>query len=300
MAGQQGYFSFGDLAFDNPEYEAFVGKFKPKKTTDDCYTPPIVYEAVLGWVAEKYGVDREKILRPFYPGGDYERAEYPAGWTVVDNPPFSIISKICAFYLDRDIPFFLFAPTLTALAGKDVVLRMNHIFCDADITYENGARVCTAFVTNLGERDTVIETAPDLQKIIKEADAKARRERRVELPKHEYPDNVLTAAMANSLANVPFKVKRGDCAFTRALDAQKGEGKALYGGGLLLSDSKAAEKKAAKRKSAEKRAAQERLAEARAAERRAAERRAAEGDAFVWRLSEREREIIDGLGRKEG
>lgn len=22
------------------EYEAFVDKFKPKKTTDDCYTPP--------------------------------------------------------------------------------------------------------------------------------------------------------------------------------------------------------------------------------------------------------------------
>lgn len=22
------------------EYETFVDKFKPKKTTDDCYTPP--------------------------------------------------------------------------------------------------------------------------------------------------------------------------------------------------------------------------------------------------------------------
>lgn len=25
------------------DYEAFVEKFKPKKTTDDCYTPPHVY-----------------------------------------------------------------------------------------------------------------------------------------------------------------------------------------------------------------------------------------------------------------
>ena len=32
------------------DYDAFVGKFKPKKTTDDCYTPPAVYEAVRGWV----------------------------------------------------------------------------------------------------------------------------------------------------------------------------------------------------------------------------------------------------------
>ena len=276
MTEQQGYFSFGNLAFDEPEYEAFVGKFKPKKTTDDCDTPPVVYEAVLGWVCEKYGINREKVLRPFYPGGDYESAVYSAGWTVVDNPPFSIISKICAFYLGGDIPFFLFAPTLTALSGKDVVLRMNHIFCDADITYENGARVATAFVTNLGDRDTVIETAPDLGKRIREADAKARGERAAALPKYEYPDNVLTAAMANSLANVPFKVKRDECAFTRALDAQRDAGKALFGGGLLLSDSKAAEK--------------------RAAQRMLEETRAAEGRMLVWRLSDRERAIIDGLG----
>lgn len=29
--------SFSDI---NPEYTAFLKKFEPKKTTDDCYTPP--------------------------------------------------------------------------------------------------------------------------------------------------------------------------------------------------------------------------------------------------------------------
>lgn len=33
----------------NAEYEAFVDKFKPKLTTDDCYTPPEVYEVVKNW-----------------------------------------------------------------------------------------------------------------------------------------------------------------------------------------------------------------------------------------------------------
>lgn len=33
-----------------PEYQAFVNKFEPKLTTDDCYTPENVYEAVKGWV----------------------------------------------------------------------------------------------------------------------------------------------------------------------------------------------------------------------------------------------------------
>ncbi len=31
------------------EYETFVEKFVPKKTTDECYTPALVYEAVRGW-----------------------------------------------------------------------------------------------------------------------------------------------------------------------------------------------------------------------------------------------------------
>ena len=28
------------------DYKGFVNKFKPKKTTDDCYTPAIVYDAI--------------------------------------------------------------------------------------------------------------------------------------------------------------------------------------------------------------------------------------------------------------
>ena len=34
------------------DYEGFVEKFKPKKTTDDCYTPPEVYNEVMAWVRE--------------------------------------------------------------------------------------------------------------------------------------------------------------------------------------------------------------------------------------------------------
>ena len=30
-------------------YEEFVEKFKPKKTTDDCMTPPEIYEVVKDW-----------------------------------------------------------------------------------------------------------------------------------------------------------------------------------------------------------------------------------------------------------
>ena len=39
----------GDNTKENEEYQAFADKFKPKKTTDDCYTPPNIYEAVKTW-----------------------------------------------------------------------------------------------------------------------------------------------------------------------------------------------------------------------------------------------------------
>lgn len=47
---------------DNPEYDAFVAKFKPKKTTDDCYTPPLVYEAVKTWACKEYDIKIAQIV----------------------------------------------------------------------------------------------------------------------------------------------------------------------------------------------------------------------------------------------
>ena len=89
------------------DYDGFVEKFKPKKTTDDCYTPPAVYDAVLQYVRETYHIaDDVPIVRPFYPGGDYENYDYPEGCVVVDNPPFSIFAKILDFYQAREIRFF--------------------------------------------------------------------------------------------------------------------------------------------------------------------------------------------------
>ena len=72
-------------------YEEFVEKFKPKKTTDDCYTPSEIYEVIKDWVCKRYNIDPENVIRPFWPGGDYEKDEYPPGCVVVDNPPFSIL-----------------------------------------------------------------------------------------------------------------------------------------------------------------------------------------------------------------
>ena len=259
---------------ESPEYIAFVNKFKPKRTTDECYTPPAVYEVVKDWACNEYGIDPAKIVRPFYPGGDYERYDYSGGAVVLDNPPFSMLSNICAFYLDRGIPFFLFAPSLTAFGGKKNFARMNHVICDANIVYENGAVVNTAFVTSYGD-DVVAQTAPELGRKINDACKKTKKT----LQKYEYPDHIVTAARMNYYAahGISFNVRRSECMIVGAMDSQRHVGKAIYGSGLLLSDS-AAERKAAAE-----------IASKKSAEERA---RAEKERTRPWELSAREKEII--------
>ena len=252
---------------DNAEYNAFVDKFKPQKTTDDCYTPPNIYNAVADWVAAEYGLDRAQFVRPFYPGGDYESFDYPADCVVVDNPPFSIIARIYDFYLARGIRFFLFAPTLTLFSNcRDVT----YIPCGVPITYENRAKVNTSFVTNLDKYR--VRSAPDLYTAVRQQNDFNEKTQTKQLPKYSYPPHLLTAAAAYQYSHygIDYRLMPDECTFVRALDAQKVHRKTIFGGGFLLSDRAAAERAAAERAAA-----------------------------TVWELSEREREIVQGLGKEE-
>ena len=254
------------------DYDGFVEKFKPKRTTDDCYTPPEVYAVVLDYVRERWGVEEADVVRPFWPGGDYEAFEYPDGRVVVDNPPFSILARIQAFYLERGIRFFLFAPSLTCLTGRRC-MEVDHIVCNCNITYENGAVVRTGFVTNLDD-ENVLEADPELGRRLNEANDARLKATRKAVAKYEYPDDVITAARAQWLAahGTPYRVRRRDACPIAALDEQRERGKAIFGGGLLISRAAAAERAAAERA---------------AAERAAAER---------WHLSDRERAVQALLG----
>lgn len=262
----------GTFADVSPEYAAFEEKFKPKKTTDDCYTPKPVYDAILGWCRKHYKLpDRTVVCRPFQPGGDYERFEYPDGCVVIDNPPFSILSDILRFYNRHGIDYFLFAPALTLFSnGKNE--RTNFVVCGVQIVYENGAKVPTSFVTSLG--GNVIEVRGDLYRAVEAANGTAAPA----LPKYDYPDDVATAAGLQRISKCGgvFSVPRGDALFTRRLDAQdKVKESGIFGGGFILS-----RRAAAARAEVESRA---RIAED-------------EGRNFTWRLSDRERLMQDRLG----
>ena len=235
----------GEIDEGDEEYQAFLDKFVPKKTTDDCYTPDLVYEAVAQWVANEYHVAPRHFVRPFYPGGDYQREQYLPDAIVVDNPPFSILSEIIKFYVEKGIRFFLFAPTLTLFSSSSSLVTALPVA--ASVTYENKANVNTSFVTNLENPSIRLRSVPSLYRVVKEANDRNLEEQRRELPKYAYPDNVVTSAFVARLSRygIDFSVSRAESVSIDALDAQKEQGRAIYGKGYLVSERAAAERAAA-------------------------------------------------------
>ena len=123
----------------------------------------------------------------------------------------------------------------------------------------------------------VAESCPELSSRVNAEVERLKAEKTVSLPRYEYPDNIATAAMLMRYAKygVALSVRKADCCHVGTMDAQRAHGKSIFGGGLLLSERAAAERAAAERAVAERAAAK------------------------VWKLSDREREIVAMLGRAE-
>ena len=258
---------------ETDEYREFLEKFKHKLTTDDVYTPDNIYQTVLSWAREHYKLGPAPVVRPFYPGGDYQAFDYPEGCVVIDNPPFSILSQICAWYDERKIRYLLFAPGLTTFSIN--AGRCRYLPVGVSIMYSNGATIATSFVTNMGRWR--IELCPELYEALDAANTENLRAQHADLPAYSYPDNVACVTITKLCKyGQRLQIPDGDACFVRALDAQREAGKGIYGGGFLLSEKAAAEKAAAEKAAAEKAAA----------EKAAATR---------WLLSDRENAIIAAM-----
>lgn len=190
---------------------------------------------------------------------------------MIDNPPFSILSKICRWYIEKNIKFFLFAPRLTLFSNN---LDVTYIIDGTpSVEYENGARVNTAFITNL---DTCrIRSANGLKQAITKAQEESKPKG---LPSYEYPDNIITSSSLEALAkqDIEFRFEKDEVHFIRTLDMQRSFKKSIYGAGFLISDKKVTELKGAKRTIMRK--------------------KNEKAEKIYWELSDREKEIIKNLG----
>lgn len=209
------------------DYEGFVAKFKraSEKTTDDCLTPPRAYAAVLDWLTKRRpDLAKRKIVRPFFPGGDFENHAYPRGCAVVDNPPFSLYAHIVRFFVERGIDFFLFAPGLTLFVdGVDCC----YIPVDYHLTYANGAHISTSFVTNMLPGRLLM--APTLREHLRVSTGDATPRKKSQLPPRMWtPARLgtlcrrLDSDIALGAADCSVASKRGICA-------------KAFGGGVILS-----------------------------------------------------------------
>ena len=204
----------------NETYDEFVNKYKPKLTTDDCYTPPKIYSVILDWVKKYYGVN-ERIIRPFNPNDDYKKYNY-SNTVVVDNPPFSRLAEIIDYYLDNNVKFFLFAPSLTCFNYLGKNRKVCILPIDVNITYENGARIPTGFITNL--ENNAININSELYKLIKNCH-EDKSQRKIN---HSY--DYICIGNCNKLAKrgIDFKIK----SFKEYV--RKKDNYEIFGGGALL------------------------------------------------------------------
>ena len=244
----------GEMREEDEEYQAFLAKFQDAKTTDDCYTPPNIYEAVVSFVVKTYGVKEKDFVRPFYPNGDYQNENYPHDCVVVDNPPFSILAEIISFFEKNKIKYFLFAPTLTLFSSSSSSSSSTALPIAASVRYENGANVNTSFLTNLEPRNIRARSCPELYALMKKANEDNLRKQQKELPRYEYDKHVVTSTMVAQFSRygIDFVVPRDESERIGGLDSQKKFGKGIFGSGFLISDRVKAEREKAEREKAER------------------------------------------------
>ena len=209
------------------DYDGFVRKHEnaQKRTTDDCYTPQAVYDVVLEFASRLTDISGRRVVRPFYPDGDYQHADYSDGCVVIDNPPFSIFTQIVRWYEQRGISYFLFAPAITIFQAQATC----SILADADVVYENGATVKTSFVTNLID-DPRVWLCPELKRRLNAIGGISIHP----TEKKHFPPQVANAAQLGKFLSrgIEVKMPKRECAYIgNYVNGQK-----LFGCGIAMSD----------------------------------------------------------------
>lgn len=229
------------------DYNAFLERHTKNtagKNTDELYTPPAVYEAVLEWVKTNCpSIQGKRIMRPFRPGGDYKAEDY-TGAVVIDNPPFFIEHFITRWYVDNGVPFFLFAPAITLFRGSTILDKLTYVAVNAGVEYSHNehvqAKINTSFITNIPDLAAYqMIAAPELRTAIIQAQDKQKGIAKAK--KTEYHPNIVTSYRFSTLAEfgIPMRVHREETLWW-CKNVIKHGGFDIYGGAFVVSDRVAA------------------------------------------------------------
>lgn len=229
------------------QYEEWLNKFSETlKTSDDTFTPANVYKAVYKWADKHYHISGRPIERPFYPGGDYRNYYYRENCVVVDNPPFSILTKIIDFYTENKIDFFIWCPHLTSL--QYIARGVTLVIADAKVIYSNGAEIATGWLTNLDKENAVV-CSNKLQLALEQCNIDNQKQfgwrKSKHLTKYDYPPELLTVRVLKQLSKrCEYEIPRDQVYLKKVIrttEQQKEYNKAnkkkqvVYGGGFWIS-----------------------------------------------------------------
>ena len=212
-----------EITHKSTNYADFVKKFERKKTTDDCYTPEAVYNAIIQYIDNNIiDLEGKIIKRPFFPNGDYLAEKYDNKTIVIDNPPFSIYSKIVRNYMRMNVKFFLFAPALMLFVPRS---NCSYVITNSNIRYNNGAVVKTSFATNLiGGKILISATLSNYIKVAQQQTNKEKKDMRL-------PENYINSAQLIKYCKNKDLMLQGSEDFLT-----KFEGRKIFGAAMRLTD----------------------------------------------------------------
>lgn len=217
-------------------YKYCVTNGRNINSTDECYTPPAVYDTVLDYAVDRYNLQDKHVVRPFIPGGDYQKYVYDKNDVVIDNPPFSMTTKIAKWYINHDIPFFLFINGIygvslsRGLHGKASVIATN---ANASFYHKpNNKVVKLGFVTNLEPKNIIIRGDATLTNRLNGL-VKKKPFKRFRYPHNFLKNSDILSALQR---NVELKLTTDNCLFEDNLDYHKAQRFGVFGGGYLVDD----------------------------------------------------------------
>ena len=166
----------------------------PKKTTDDCYTPPLVYEAVSEWVSSQYGLDKNKFFSPVLSRAETTKTKITPTRLLSIILRFRFCQKIVKWYISQNVRFScLLLPYQPPSHGFPTYAPRSLL---AQISpYENGAVISTSFCTNLEPHEIRMKTAPSLYAAgQKKPTTRTASNQLKHYPKYCYPPQLITSA----------------------------------------------------------------------------------------------------------